>query len=302
MSEVHIPLREKHTIGAETREWIVTPRMAQVLLAYGIYLTGWSEARGGFAFFRPCPDRSQVLVCLSGMGEAVVDGRWCPCGPGTAYLTPPGRPHAYRALPGGAPWVVVWVTHGSDAAQERPLVDRDGPVLVSVNPQALAASIHGLYAEAMGEAMGAVDAEVLGEWASLVSVNARRIARPAGGDPRLHRLWEVVVADLGHSWGVRELARRAGMSGEHLRRLCRQETGRSPMQQVTHLRMRHAAALLSSESYPIIAVAVRVGYDNPFAFSAAFKRTIGLAPSAYRERVVAGTFTDRRGFFAGATG
>jgi AraC-like DNA-binding protein len=58
------------------------------------------------------------------------------------------------------------------------------------------------------------------------------------------------------------------------------------MQQVTHLRMRHAAALLSSESYPIIAVAARVGYDNPFAFSAAFKRSIGLAPSAYRMKVI----------------
>ena len=103
-------------------------------------------------------------------------------------------PYAYRALPVGEPWVVVWVTHGSDAANERPLVARDAPALVSVNPQALAASVH------------------------------------------------------------------------------------------------------------VTAVAVRVGYDNPFAFGAAFKRGIGLSPSAYRERVVAGTITDVAGTAIEATG
>jgi AraC-like DNA-binding protein len=46
--------------------------------------------------------------------------------------------------------------------------------------------------------------------------------------------------------------------------------------------MRHAASLLASDFYTIETVAQKVGYDNPFAFSTAFKRVMGVSPSAYR--------------------
>ena len=46
--------------------------------------------------------------------------------------------------------------------------------------------------------------------------------------------------------------------------------------------MREAAALLSSESYKLAEVARRVGYDNVFAFSTAFKRQFGTAPAYFR--------------------
>jgi len=43
-------------------------------------------------------------------------------------------------------------------------------------------------------------------------------------------------------------------------------------------------ALLASESYTIETVAQQVGYDSPFAFSAAFKRHQGVSPSEYRQK------------------
>ncbi len=56
------------------------------------------------------------------------------------------------------------------------------------------------------------------------------------------------------------------------------------MNHVTALRMRQAMALLASESYTIETVAQQVGYDSPFAFSAAFKRHQGVSPSEYRQK------------------
>ena len=56
------------------------------------------------------------------------------------------------------------------------------------------------------------------------------------------------------------------------------------MNQVTYLRMRHAATLLSESDLKLEAVADAVGYANPFVFSNTFKKCTGWRPSEYRLR------------------
>jgi AraC-like DNA-binding protein len=56
------------------------------------------------------------------------------------------------------------------------------------------------------------------------------------------------------------------------------------MQQLTVLRMQHAAHLLATTEEKIEAIAREVGYQNPFAFSNTFKRMTGLRPSDFRSR------------------
>ena len=95
---------------------------------------------------------------------------------------------------------------------------------------------------------------------------------------------ERVVAHLADPWSLAKLAREAGYSNEHLRRLCRRQLGRSPMHQVTYLRMRRATELLASTELTIEAIAHEVGYHNPFVFSNAFTKWIGWSPSEYRRK------------------
>ena len=156
----------------------------------------------------------------------------------------------------------------------------DETSLLTVEPGPMASALAGLRREATD----AADPALLPPWAFLVAAYTRRMVRPETGDPRLRRLWEVVGSDLGRLWNVETLAALVGVSGEHLRRLCHQHFGRSPMSHVAALRMRQAMALLASESYTIEAVAQQVGYDSPFAFSAAFKRHQGISPSEYRRK------------------
>ena len=91
-------------------------------------------------------------------------------------------------------------------------------------------------------------------------------------------------ARLGENWTAESLAKLAGCSTEHLRRLCHQLLGRTPMHQVTYLRMRHAANLLETRNDKIETISRAVGYENPFAFSNTFKKWIGWRPSEYRGR------------------
>lgn len=72
------------------------------------------------------------------------------------------------------------------------------------------------------------------------------------------------------------------MSFEHLRRLSLKLLGRTPMNQVTHLRMQHAAHLLTTTDLKLEVIAHEIGFASGKAFAATFKRWIGWSPSEFR--------------------
>jgi AraC-like DNA-binding protein len=259
-------LCENHTIGSKTREQVISPGVCPALSPYGIALTGLSDAWDGFCFVRPHPRASQILFCSSGTGEVLIDGTWVSCGPGFVYATPPYVLHGYRAIPESR-WRVGWVAYRPDW-REGPLSEVARPTLAAFETRSLSDAIGGLYRES--------------HWAYLIHRQARRLIGAGTPPDPLGALWEQVDTQLAHPWTVANLAEIVGMSGEHLRRLCLQKIGRSPMRQVTHLRMRRASALLALQSYTVETIARFIGYDNPFAFSVAFKREMGRPPSEYR--------------------
>lgn len=71
-------------------------------------------------------------------------------------------------------------------------------------------------------------------------------------------------------------------SGEHLRRLCKKALGRSPMQQLTFLRMEKASQLLLETDEKIETIARMTGYKNAFHFSNVFMEWVGIRPSEFR--------------------
>ena len=121
-------------------------------------------------------------------------------------------------------------------------------------------------------------------WTDLIHHYVLRFAQAMQQDDRLRLLWKRVAAHLAEDWTLARLAHEAGYSNEHLRRLCRHQLGRSPMHQVTYLRMRRAAELLATTPLTIEAIARDVGYHNPFVFSNAFTKWIGWRPSNYRRK------------------
>ena len=272
ISDTNISLRETHSIGAETREQIVSAGLCPALLPHQISLAGLTEAGPCFAFTRPDPPWGQILACTGGGGWVWMDPAWERCEAGQAYVTPPHMLHAYRAEK-QSPWSLCWVQSPGD------WLHGERPMLLSADTGPLSETISGLHREAMHS----LDPALLTPWAFLVYSYARRLVQPAAGDPRLRRLWDTVSADLAAPWTVDSLARLLSLSPEHLRRLCHQHLAVSPMRHVSALRMRRAAALLASESYTVEAVARLVGYDNPYTFSTAFKRRMGAPPSAYRQ-------------------
>lgn len=193
-----------------------------------------------------------------------------------AYITPAGQAHAYHAT-GAKPWKVAWVIYGIAPVPHHPnLPSVAKPILCEVDPRPWEQAVQGLIVESSRSG----DPVLLEHWTGLVHGYAVQMMQ-RNHSSRLWRLWQSVQADLSLPWTLDGLARNSGFDKENLRRICLSETGRSPMQQVTRLRMQHAVSLLASDQ-KVQAVAEAVGYENVFAFSTAFKRQMGRSPKEFR--------------------
>lgn len=85
------------------------------------------------------------------------------------------------------------------------------------------------------------------------------------------------------AWTVPSLAAEVGLSRAAFARRFQELVGEPPITYLTAWRMALAADLLDDSGATVAAVARQVGYDNPFTFSAAFKRHHGSSPSHFRD-------------------
>lgn len=85
-----------------------------------------------------------------------------------------------------------------------------------------------------------------------------------------------------HAWTVESLARASHLSRAAFARRFAALTGQPPLSYLTWWRMTLAARLLRSTDAPLATIAEEVGYGSEFAFSKAFKRELGVAPSRFR--------------------
>lgn len=108
----------------------------------------------------------------------------------------------------------------------------------------------------------------------------RERATPAWLEPAL-RAWSESSQWTG---GTRSLARLAGRSEEHVARVVRAVTGRSPTDILNTHRMRHAAHLIAATDRKVIDVALDCGYGSLGHFYVMFHRHHGCTPATYRRR------------------
>ncbi len=86
-------------------------------------------------------------------------------------------------------------------------------------------------------------------------------------------------------WNLVTLADEANVSVSLLDERFREVLGLAPIRYLTGWRMHLAQDLLRSTDHGVATIARRVGYESEEAFSRAFKREHGVAPSAWRGRV-----------------
>ncbi len=264
---------EKIVIGKRTREIVKGSRPE--LTALGLIAAGKTRAYAPYEISRKSLRGGHVIATVDGEGEFRHDGEWRPSRPGCVFIAPPGASEWFRPAKGKS-WSFCWLhTHHSFfegyPSQETRMLETD----TTLFQYSVEGFIHSAHSED--------DGKTAGPWADLIRLYAQRFMRPASSELRLERVWAVVSGEPGKPWTTDELCRLAGMSREQLRLHAKRETGRSPMQQVTHIRLQRAIQILQTCSYKQEVVAELVGYESAFAFSNALLKATGHRPSFYRE-------------------
>lgn len=101
-------------------------------------------------------------------------------------------------------------------------------------------------------------------------------------DPTIGKALTLIHDMPAHEWTLEELARQVGVSRSVLAERFTGVVGVPAMHYLAKWRMQIASELLSRDNANLSHIAARVGYDSEAAFSRAFKKTIGVAPSAWR--------------------
>jgi AraC-like DNA-binding protein len=100
-------------------------------------------------------------------------------------------------------------------------------------------------------------------------------------DPRLSIALRLLHEGVPHRWTVADLARQAGMSRAAFAARFSRTLGMPPMDYLLRWRMALAKDLLRHDGLSLAEVADAIGYQSASAFSTAFSRCVGQAPSTF---------------------
>lgn len=231
------------------------------------------------------PGIYSAVWCLRGRGTYVAgDGTETPLQPGSLFHRFTDRLHENRIVV-GSHWAEAWIVIPAEvesALRSIGVLDPRRPVQQPGLDLGLIRELHRLLAVVRN----APESGLGGVLAQLVTILTQLCNRePDDFDPYRGAL-DHACRQLGEDprLDLHVLARELGLSYERFRKIFRARLGVSPGEYRIRRRIDQARSLLLQHEVPIGLIADRLGYPNPFAFSAQFKQVVGESPERYRRR------------------
>jgi transcriptional regulator GlxA family with amidase domain len=107
--------------------------------------------------------------------------------------------------------------------------------------------------------------------------------RPTYRTSTLERALSWIEANAHRDLTLADIARAAGMSVRTLTRRFKDETGQSPIQWLSGVRIRHAQELLETTDHTVDRIAAQTGFPTTSNFRSQFGQILGITPGAYRK-------------------
>jgi AraC-like DNA-binding protein len=237
--------------------------------------------------------RAQLNVCLRGEFTMALKDRLLTLRAGQAALVPPYEFHHYGRFEGAAEGGVLWAAvyfDEADASVARALAGR----VATLTEEAWRrfGEVIAAYREGVAGGDGDGRAGEAGAWVDLLlrelarnvgRAGGRRAKVSAGAPAAVQAAIKHVHANLHGPLDVGAVARAAGVSESHLRRLTGAALGMGLGEFVRRSRLTRAAAMLQQADAPRVGeVAEACGFSSVFAFSRAFRAAQGVSPRAFQ--------------------
>ncbi|MDE7329578.1 MAG: helix-turn-helix transcriptional regulator [Clostridia bacterium] len=107
--------------------------------------------------------------------------------------------------------------------------------------------------------------------------------------PVVENLIDELQKNVGDAlFSVEDCIRKLPLNYDYVRKLFKKETGLTPREYLTHLRMQRAQALITSgisnrySNYTVSQIAEACGFSEPLYFSRVFKKHFGVSPTLYK--------------------
>ena len=237
---------------------------------------GWHHCDPGHSFGPAVRDYYLLHFVISGRGQFISHGRTLSLREGQIFVIRPGETTTYRADE-KAPWHYIWI--GFEC----------GPQMAELLREDV---LHLPLAEPLFLAMASGDRLARGrEWLlcgkiyELFTLLEGRSSGPRTRDECVSQAVTYLETEYMRDVAIADLAQRLNMSRSRFSVLFKAETGVSPQQYLTRLRMERAVELLTWRRFTVSETAAAVGYADVYTFSRVFKLKHGVSPTQYlRER------------------
>lgn len=230
-----------------------------------------------------------LLYCVDGRAELEAQGRVHGVEAGDLLMLPCGTPHAYRA-DADTPWTIYWVHFlGEEAGvfMDNIVNPAASPVL-SVGVRSALVSGFRKTIELMDGASGnSIEAFIhagshLRQMLTFLILTSSGAVQNASDRKFLENVDAMMQNHIDGHLTLEELARQASMSKYHFAKKYSTLAKQSPIDRFIRLKMQKACRLLDTSTAHIDEIGARLGYDDPYYFSRAFKKIQGCSPRQYR--------------------
>jgi AraC-like DNA-binding protein len=267
-------------IGPDCVELYVDPARVPEISGLEINVAGVSRLSGRYEVGCTGNEEHSLIYSISGQGRLFLEAGEYVIEGGSLSIVPAGIPFLMQVHKG--PWQTAWFNL-AEGAYWQSLPEH---AVVSEYCEGADAIFH-LLAYLYHEPSPEHRIAALGQLKRYLhdTASSKQESDRGTDNQRLRSLFRQVEKKLHYAWTVDEMCERAHYSAPHLHRLCREAYGRSPIQQLIYMRMQRARFLLAHTHWTLAQVASAVGYRDAFNFSHRFKKTEGIAPTQYRERM-----------------
>ena len=235
----------------------------------------------------------QMFVLVKGGGTHSLDGETREVQAPVVLLAPKGRRHLYVPSPTAEGWSLGFTED---------LVPRGGNLLflsavpcsgIPLAPPALAKRLGGLAELIHQNHWDPLGADPMVQ-SYLLAALLRMLERAFQDQPARHsnlspsdrllteRFLSLLDEACGHRWPAARFARELRCSRHKLAAICQQALGQPIHGALEEHRMRQARARLVQGEASIQQIALELGYPDPSYFAKAFRRTMGMTPTDYR--------------------